>query len=95
MFQVPEARTEVSRQSIEHRRTLLLKHPLKTKTLPRIYEFIGGKRQKSYPKNKMKFGEALCLEGPPTFGNTFVFIQLFDCYLYTTIYIHTQQSTIH
>ena len=41
MFYVPEARTQVSRQSLKYRGTVLLNHLLKTKLLPRNYESIG------------------------------------------------------
>ena len=45
MFHVPEVGTEVSRQSLEYRGTLLLNR-LKTKMLPRNYESIGGNEKK-------------------------------------------------
>ena len=41
VFYVPEARTQVSRQSLKYRGTVLLNHLLKTKLLPRKYESIG------------------------------------------------------
>ena len=46
MFYVPEARTQVSRQSLKYRGTVLLNHLLKTKLLPRNYESIGENETK-------------------------------------------------
>ena len=46
MFYVPEARTQVSRQSLKHRGTVLLNHLLKTMLLPRNYESIGENETK-------------------------------------------------
>ena len=45
MFYVPQARTQVSRQSLNYRGTVLLNH-LKTKLLPRNYESIGENETK-------------------------------------------------
>ena len=83
MFYVPEARTQVSRQSLKYRGTVLLNHLLKTKLLPRNYESIGGyetKRLILKIKNKISSERLvdivfcfllmpLCLEGPPPFRN--------------------------
>ena len=46
MFYVPEARTQVSRQSLKYRGTVLLNHLLKTKLLPRNFESIGENETK-------------------------------------------------
>ena len=46
MFYVPEARTQVSRQSLKYPGTVLLNHLLKTKLLPRNYESIGENETK-------------------------------------------------
>ena len=46
MFYVPQARTQVSRQSLKYRGTVLLNHLLKTKLLPRNYESIGENETK-------------------------------------------------
>ena len=54
MFYVPEARTQVSRQSLKYRGTVLLNHLLKTKLLPRNYESIGENETKRYLKLKTK-----------------------------------------
>ena len=56
MFYVPEARTQVSRQSLKHRGAVLLNYLLKTKLLPRNYESIGENETKRLIlkiKNKM------------------------------------------
>ena len=46
MFYVPEARTQVSRQSLKYRGTVLLNHLLQTKLLLRNYESIGENETK-------------------------------------------------
>ena len=46
MFHVPEARTQVIRQSLKYRGTVLLNHLLKTKLLHRNYESIGENETK-------------------------------------------------
>ena len=60
MFYVPEARTQVSRQSLKYRGTVLLNHLLKTKLLPRNYESIGENETKRLIlKIKNKSSESL------------------------------------
>ena len=46
MLHVPEARTQVSRQSLKYRGTVLLNHLLKTKLLHRNYESISENETK-------------------------------------------------
>ena len=81
MFYVPEARTQVSRQSLNYRGSVLLSHLLKTKLLPRNYESIGeNETERLIIKIKNKISSErladivfllmpLCLEGPPPFRN--------------------------
>ena len=80
MFYVPEARTQVSRQSLKYRGTVLLNHLLKTKLLPRNYESIGENETKRLILKINKINSErladmvfllmpLCLEGPPPFRN--------------------------